>query len=139
MQEIEFTLSPNSEDLNFLTKQINNETIGDIRYSAYPFAFFIKNDLNETIAGCNGSVIFGAIYTDQLWVHLKYRKMGLGKRLMQKVHDYGRSVGCTMSTVATMSFQKAKEFYEHLGYICDFERNGYANNANCIFLKKLLY
>jgi GNAT superfamily N-acetyltransferase len=66
------------------------------------------------IAGCKGSVIFGSIYTDQLWVHPAHRKNGLGHKLMEIVHDYGRRSGCSMATVATMSFQRAKA-YEYWG------------------------
>jgi len=134
--KIEHTLMPTSQDIDFLTQKINEETaeFG----SAYPFAFFIRNDADEIIAGCNGSIIFGSIYTDQLWVHPEYRKSGLGHNLMEKVHDYGRESGCMMATVATMSFQGATEFYKKLGYTIDFERAGYTKNASCIFLKKNL-
>ncbi|WP_316355138.1 GNAT family N-acetyltransferase [Candidatus Trichorickettsia mobilis] len=133
---IEFTKSPASIDIDFLTKEINQETpeFG----KAYPFAFFVRNEYNQIIAGCNGSVIFGSIYTDQLWVHLEFRKSGLGYKLMAQVHDYGRKSGCSMATVTTMSFQGAKAFYEKLKYMVDFERPGYTQNSSCIFLKRSL-
>lgn len=123
-------------EINFLTEQINKETpsFG----VAYPFGFCIKNVIEEIIAGCNGSVIFGTIYTDQLWVNPKYRKLGLGRKLLDKVHRYGSEQGCTMATVNTMNFQGAQGFYEKMGYIVDFERKGYLKNSSCIFLKKNL-
>jgi len=58
--------------------------------------------------------------------------------LMERVHDYGREVGCTLATVATMSFQGVQSFYEKLGYEVDFERKGYANGSSCLFMKKLI-
>ncbi len=136
MIKIEKTITPNSQDIDFLTQKINEETpsFG----AAYSFAFFIKNDKGEIIAGCNGSVVFGSIYTDQLWVHPEHRKQGLGQKLMEQVHHYGREVGCTMATVATMSFQGAQRFYENLGYGSDFERPGYIQDSSCIFLRKRL-
>jgi predicted GNAT family acetyltransferase len=136
LQEIEFTTSPMATDIDFLTQKINQETpeFGE----AHPFAFFIRDERNQIIAGCNGSVIFGSIYTDQLWVHPDHRKKGLGHQLMEAVHDYGRKSGCSMATVATMSFQGAKTFYEKLGYVTDFERPGYTQNSHCIFLKRSL-
>ncbi len=132
--KIEHSLSPSHVDIDFLTQQINQETpeFG----SAYPFAFFIRDEHHQIIAGCNGSVIFGVIYTDQLWVHPDYRKQGYARKLMESVHDYGREVGCTMATVQTMNFQNARQFYEKLGYICDFEQPGYAKSSRCLFLKK---
>ncbi len=131
--KIEFTNSPNNFDIDFLTQQINAETpeFG----SAYPFGFFIRNEKEEIIARCNGSVIFGNIYTDQLWVHPNHRKTGLGLKLMEQVHNYGRSIGCAIATVSTMSFQNAQDYYEKLGYVVDFEREGYIKDSSCIFLK----
>ena len=133
---IQYTSTPASEDIDFLTQKINQETpeFGE----AHPFAFFIRDERNQIIAGCNGSVIFGSIYTDQLWVHPDHRKNGLGHKLMEAVHDYGSKSGCAMATVATMSFQGAKAFYERLGYLSDFERPGYTQNSSCIFLKRSL-
>ncbi|WP_245611617.1 MULTISPECIES: GNAT family N-acetyltransferase [unclassified Wolbachia] len=56
-----------------------------------------------------------------------YRRKGMGKQLMEEVHDYGREMHCKIATVATMNFQKAKVFYEKLGYKCDLVRPGYVN------------
>ena len=133
---IEYTSTPTSADIDFLTQKINQET-PDFG-SAHPFAFFVRDEHNQIIAGCNESVIFGSMYTDQLWVHPDHRKKGLGHKLMEAVHDYGRKSGCAMATVATMSFQGAKAFYEQLGYVSDFERQGYTQNSSCIFLKRSL-
>jgi GNAT superfamily N-acetyltransferase len=134
--KIEYTSAPASEDIDFLTQKINQETpeFGE----ANPFAFFVCDEHNQIIAGCNGSVIFGSIYTDQLWVHPAHRKNGLAHQLMEAVHDYGRRSGCRIATVATMSFQGAKAFYEKLGYVTDFERPGYTQNSSCIFMRKEL-
>jgi GNAT superfamily N-acetyltransferase len=133
---IQYTSTPASEDIDFLTQKINQETpeFGE----AHPFAFFIRDERNQIIAGCNGSVIFGSIYTDQLWVHPAHRKNGLGHKLMEAVHDYGRKSECSMATVTTMSFQGAQSFYEKLGYVQDFKRTGYVNGSNCIFMRKAL-
>lgn len=133
---IEFTTAPNSADLDFITQNINQETT-DFGM-AYPFAFFMRDQTGKIIAGCNGSVIFGCIYTDQLWVDAKYRKQGLGKQLMDRVHAYGKKIGCSMTTVSTMSFQGAREFYEKLGYCVDHERSGYSQGSSCLFMKKEL-
>jgi GNAT superfamily N-acetyltransferase len=133
--KIEYTSSPHTADIDFLTQKINEETpeFG----AAHPFAFFIREN-EKIIAGANGSVIFGAIYTDQLWVAPHYRKQGLGIRLMERIEEYGREQKCLMATVSTMSFQGAREFYENLGYKMDFERHGYIRHTSFLFLKKKL-
>lgn len=132
----EHTSTPASADIDFLTQKINQETpkFG----KAYSFGFFIRDDADQIIAGCNGSVVFGSIYTDQLWVVPHHRKNGLGRKLMEAIHDYGRKSDCSMATVATMSFQGAKAFYEKLGYVSDFERQGYTQNSTCHFMRKEL-
>jgi proline iminopeptidase len=123
-------------DFDFLTQKINEEKPDFGK--AYPFAFLIKNDKKQIIGGCNGFVIFGNIYTDQLWVDPNYRNNGLGYKLMAKVHEYGVKSGCTMATLATMNFQEVLSFYAKLGYITDFERTGYNKGASCIFMRKEL-
>ncbi|WP_395462987.1 GNAT family N-acetyltransferase [Wolbachia endosymbiont of Cantharis cryptica] len=134
--KIEHTTLPNDRDIEFLSKKINEETID--KGTCNPFAFFVRDDTKQVIAGCSGLIIYGSIYTDLLWVHPDCRKKGMGKQLMEEVHDYGREMRCKIATVATMNFQGTKRFYESLGYECDFERQGYVDGATCIFLKKVL-
>jgi GNAT superfamily N-acetyltransferase len=134
--KIEHTTSPNNRDIEFLSKKISEETAN--KSTCNPFAFFIHDDARQIIAGCSGFIIYGSIYTDLLWVHHNHRKKGMGKQLMEKVHDYGREMHCKIATVATMNFQRARAFYEKLGYECDLVRPGYVGGATCIFLKKVL-
>jgi len=125
-----------SEDVKFLTEKINEE------YSNYgtalPFSFCIRNKDDEIIAGFSGSIIYGSIYIDQLWVHPEHRNKGLGFELMESVHNYAVGKGCKMATVCTMNFQEAKDFYLKCGYTIDFERSGYGKNSKCIFMKRVL-
>ena len=136
---IETTFSPTSQDIDALTDGINQavKELG-IEATAYPFGFFMRDDAGSLIAGCNGSVIFGSIYTDQLWVHPDYRGQGYGRQLMEKVHQLGQEKGCDFATVTTTSFQGSRSFYEHLGYVCEFEQSGYANGGTCAFMRKFL-
>lgn len=133
---IEFTVSPVATDIEFLTQKINEETTAF--GTATPFAFLIRDETGSIIAGCNGSVIFGCIYTDQLWVNKNHRKRGLGKQLMETVHKYGKKSECSIAAVNTMSFQNAKEFYEKLEYAVDFERSGYNKGSKMLFMRKEL-
>lgn len=137
--KIQFEPHPQLQDIEKLTNQINYEAaIRGITTKATPFAFFIREVDNEIIAGCNGSLIYGTIYTDQLWVNPTYRRQGLGQSLMEKVHILGIENGCTLATVCTMDFQDAIGFYEKLGYVSDFIRQGYTQGAFCCFMKKEL-
>ncbi len=117
--ECEFTKEPNQQDINFLTDKINQETSAN--GSSSPFAFFIRNNDQQIIAGANGIIIYGTIYTDQIWVD-----------------GFGRNSGCSLATIQTMSFQEAEFFYKKLGYVRDFRRRRYINDSQCIFMKKEL-
>lgn len=135
MIKVEWTDKPNSNDIDFLTQKIIDETpeFG----SAYSFAFFVRNDNNEIIAGCNGPIVYEEIYTDQLWVHPSHRKQGLAKKLMINVHKHGLEKGCRLATVSTMNFQNAIVFYQKLGYEIDYERKSYVNGSKLFLSKKL--
>lgn len=137
--KIEFETHPSLQDIELLTNQINFEAAATgILSIASPFAFFVRDQQRNIIAGCNGSIIYGTIYTDQLWVNTQFRGQGMGQSLMDKVHILGIENGCTMATACTMNFQDAKPFYEKLGYVCDFERQGYTQGTSCCFMKKEL-
>ena len=127
---------PKSEDVNFLTRKINESSpeLDD----AYPFGIFAYDDDDLIIAGASGSVVFLSIYTDQLWIDPKHRMQGLGRQLMEDVHAYGKMNNCSMATVQTMTFQGVQNFYKKLGYVLDLEQTGYVNGSSCLFFKKSL-
>lgn len=131
-----YTLDPSIEDVDFLRCKLNQTAEGF--KTVYPFGFFIKDEAKQLKAGANGSIMYGAIYVDQLWVDADYRNRGLGRQLMEQVHALGQKESCSMATVCTMSFLGVQKFYEHLGYKVDFIRSGYANGSSCIFLSKRL-
>lgn len=133
---IEWTTSPNEQDIEFLNARINAETAD--YGQATPFACFARDSDDTIIAGCNGVCLYGALYTDQLWVDPEYRHQGLAKRLMEEAHDLGHQLGCNIASVQTMDFQNARAFYEKLGYKVDYIREGYRHGASCLFLSKRL-
>lgn len=157
--EIHETFSPSTAEIDFLTEKINDESRArNISSDAYPFGIFLRakkgamtgtsktsaslsltssgQNVLDIVGGCNGSIVYGSIYTDQLWVHSEYRGKGFGKMLMEKVHELGKRKQCAFACVGTMDFQQAQEFYESLGYTKEFERLGYANGGKMIYLRK---
>lgn len=134
--KFEVTDCPFTGDIDFLTQEIMKE-VPPVYGKAHGFAIFTKDPRGQILAGCSGSIIFGEIYTDQLWVHPQHRGRGLGRQLMNKVHQHGKSQGCKVAAVETMDFQ-SPQFYQKLGYRIDFTRSGYNQGANCLFLSKIL-
>jgi GNAT superfamily N-acetyltransferase len=134
--KIEITTTPTNGDIDFLSDKLKEESRGFGPVSN--FGIFVKDDNNKIIAGCNGYILFGGIYTDQLWVDKDYRMSGIGRKIIDKVHSYARENGCKIASVTTMSFQNARGFYEKLGYKVDFERHGYNCDSSMIFLSQIL-
>ena len=132
--KIELVKPPSHEYIDFLGHELDRE--GELGVESV--GFFIKDANSKLVGGCNGFVICGCIYTDQLWIDESLRGQGFGRRLMESMHEYGRKHGCKMATVQTMSIQNKREFYEHLGYKCDLERSGYSNGIKLLCMKKEL-
>ena len=61
--KIEHTKHPSPQDINFLREMIDVENPD--KDSIYEVGFFIRNDEDKIIAGCNCFVLFGAIHIDQ--------------------------------------------------------------------------
>lgn len=130
---IEFTKTPTNDDIDFITYKLNEEAPKEYGRTNH-FAFFIRSNTNKIIAGCSCFALFGVIYIDQLWVAPRSRRIGLGRKIMQQVHEYGRKNNFAISVVQTMSFRNAQLFYEKLGYKTDYERKEHASGASCIFM-----
>lgn len=131
--KIQFTKNPSEEDIAFLTEKINNET--QEYGKAKPFAFFIKDENQNIIAGANCFLLYGSIYTDQLWVDKDSRGQGLATSLMDQVHQLGKKEKCSFAIIQTMSFQNAQSFYEKLGYRVEYSRLGYINGSQCTVMR----
>ena len=55
------------------------------------------------------------MHIDSLWVDEKYRKQGLGSKLLEAAESEAKKRGCHSVHVDTMSWQ-APEFYKKHGY-----------------------
>ena len=100
------------------------------------FCFPLKDDL-QTIGGIHGYIYYGAMHIDELWIATNHRNQGLGKKLSSQAEDLARLKHYSFITVNTMSFE-AKPFYEKLGYLVEFKREGYSKNSQMYFLRKNL-
>ena len=101
------------------------------------FAFFIRDEDNTIIGGCNGCTLYGSLYIDQLWVDDSIRHQGYGTQLIKVAEQFGLDHQCTFATVNTMDWE-AEDFYKKLGFKVDFVRSGYEKNSKMLFLSKML-
>lgn len=101
------------------------------------FAFFVRDKTDQILGGCNGSMYYGCLYIDTLWLDERLRQKKIGTQLMLSAEQLGIDNDCLFSTVNTMDWE-ALGFYQKLGYEIEYQREGYLNNSILYFLKKIL-
>lgn len=98
----------------------------------------VKNDEGEIIAGINSRMYcWNCLYIDSLWVHMNYRKNGLGRMLINEVEKISKDKGCRLIHLDTFDFQ-AKDFYLKLGYEIFGVLDECPENHKRYFMKKVL-
>lgn len=102
-----------------------------------PFSIFIKDQKEQVLGGACGTLFYGSLYVDSLWVDEILRNQGWGKRLMQEAEKIGRQHGALFVTLNTMDWE-ALEFYQKLGYSIEFTRKGYEKDSKMFMLRKNL-
>jgi len=67
------------------------------------FSIFIKDQGENVIGGVSGTVLFGSLYVDSLWVNKNLRHQGWGSQLMHEAEKIGREQGVSFVTLNTMT------------------------------------
>lgn len=76
----------------------------------------ILDEDNNIIAGCYAKMYcWNVIYIDILWVDERYRKHGLGSKLLEEIEKIAKEQNCSLIHLDTFDFQ-AKDFYLRQGY-----------------------
>lgn len=84
------------------------------------FSLVIKHD-NNVIGVLSAKSYYSEIYVDDLWIDLKYRKLGFGKKLLQNLEERFKDKGYNNINLVTNQFQ-APEFYLKCGFEIEFVR-----------------
>lgn len=135
-----FTLSfeenPNQEDIQVLIRGITDYAKQERGFHALDFfAFFIRDENNTIVGGCNGGTLYGGLHIDSLWVSDVIRNKGWGTKLVYAALAYGKEKNCNFATVNTMDWE-ALGFYQKLGFKIEFQRAGFHKNSVFYFLRK---
>jgi GNAT superfamily N-acetyltransferase len=107
---------PTPADLQFLEDRLydyNSQQTG--REDGQLFAFFIRNDQQEVVAGLSGWTWADACEIQSLWVHPSCRRQGFGRDLLEAAEQEARAHGCKIILIDSYSFQ-APAFYQKCGY-----------------------
>lgn len=137
---------------DFIIKKIKkeNKEIGDFinngfsRYCEqnklalnYDEFCFIAEYESEIIGAISGRAYYNEVHIGDLIVDEKYRKCGLGRKLVKAVEAAYKGKGYDIITLTTFGFQ-APEFYKKLGYNVDFVRGNSDSRLKKYFLSKSL-
>jgi ribosomal protein S18 acetylase RimI-like enzyme len=97
----------------------------------------VRDNQEKLVGGIFGSMFYGCLHIDQIWVKPALQQQGIGRKLMQNAEEQARQIGCRIITVNTMTWE-AKDFYKKLGFEVEFKRPGYDFDGEMIHLKKQL-
>ena len=108
--------TPTEEEINFINnalEEFNNKAVGPDNHELLNIVEY--DDNQKVIAGILGGTYWGWMHLDILWVDEKYRKTGIGSKLLKAAEEEAVRRGCHSVHVDTMSWQ-APEFYKKHGY-----------------------
>lgn len=136
--QITFETNPSPDDIQVLGDNIMTHAQQQKGQDPLEFfAFFIRDEGNKIIGGCNGCTLYGSLYIDQLWVADLLRNQGYGTQLIKAAEQFGNEHQCTFATVNTMDWE-ALGFYQKLGFEIEFVRHGFKHDSRFYFLRKAL-
>ncbi len=135
---ITFEAHPSSDDIQRLYDGISAYAKHQKGIRPFEFfAYFIRDQNNNILGGCNGNTLYGCLYIDSLWVADSLRGQGYGTKLIGAAEQYGLEHACTFAAVDTMDWE-ALGFYKKLGFEIECERHGFIQDSICYFLRKSL-
>lgn len=126
--------NPDSSDDKVIRDGIvdfNNQIINE---KATHFSVFAK--CNTQIMG--GALIWehsDALYIDVLWCNEKYRKQGIGTKIITMIDSVAKNKGLPKIFVDTYAFQ-AQDFYKKHGFYCIGTVPEYMLGHDRIFMRK---
>ena len=107
---------PSPEELQFLEDRLYEFNCAQTgQDDGQLFAFFIRDDRQEIVAGISGWTWAHACEIRELWVHPLWRRQGYGRTLLESAEQEARVHGCRVILLSSFSFQ-APGFYQKCGY-----------------------
>ena len=90
------------------------------------FSLLLKNKESVVIGVLSAYTAFSEIYVDDIWVDPDYRKLGLGRMLLEDLEKYFSDKGYNNINLVTSQFQ-APDFYQKCGFELEFIRENKYN------------
>ena len=127
---------PTPEELQFLEDRLyefNAARTGQA--DGEQFAFFIRGDHQEIVAGISGWTWAQACEIRALWVHTSFRGRGYGRALLESAERQARARGVKVILISSYSFQ-APAFYQKHGYELAWQLDDFPPGHQYCFLVK---
>jgi ribosomal protein S18 acetylase RimI-like enzyme len=132
---IKINTKPNQRQISIYYEGLREYNLRFVRGDVAPFSAALENDKKEIIGGIKGMSRWGRFNIETLWVHDKYRKIGLGKKLIIIAENEAKRRKCSGIDLDTFSFQ-APAFYERMGFKKIGKIGKYQNGFQRIFYSK---
>ena len=107
---------PNEKEIEYVRASLtafNDNIVGADNHT--PLNLVEYDESGNVIAELLGGTYWGWMYVDILWVDEKYRRQGIGSRLLRTAEKEALRRGCHHVHLETMSWQ-APDFYKKHGY-----------------------
>ena len=108
--------NPTQKEIDFVNDSLtrfNDKKVGPDNHELLNIVEY--DDERNVIAGLLGGTYWGWMHIDILWVDEKFRRQGIGSKLLAAAEEEALRRGCHSVHVDTMSWQ-APEFYKKHGY-----------------------
>ncbi|MBP7700541.1 GNAT family N-acetyltransferase [Candidatus Woesebacteria bacterium] len=104
-----------------------------------PTKFIFKAELDNEIAGIiGGNITVGVTFIERIIVSESFRKMGIGKQLIQKVEDYAKELNSHKIYLYTGKDWSSNKFYEQIGFKNTGELENHYLNVDFVIYTKFL-
>lgn len=129
---------PDENSINFIKDELNkyNQMFAEPDNHKL-LAVFIKDTDNKIIGGLLGETYWGWFYIDRFWINEKYRRQGLGSKILKSAEEEALIRGCKYSHLDTHDFQTV-DFYKKNGYEIVSELKDLPKGHSKFLMKKCL-
>lgn len=102
-------------DIEFVHNGLRRYNARYAEDSYKPLYIFLRDEQDQIVGGLLGDTYWGWCAINIVWIDERYRRQGLGEKLLVAAEEEARRRGCRHVQLDTLSFQ-ARPFYEKLGY-----------------------
>jgi GNAT superfamily N-acetyltransferase len=132
---LEFDPSPAPETRATLAREINDFNSRAFPYAPTRFAFLSRDAAGALQAGMMGTLSWGWLFVEAVWVSDALRGAGIGRALMAAGERHAREAGCHSAWLDTY---QARDFYLGLGYETFGVLDDYPPGQQRTFMRKRL-